>query len=104
MTVALLKKTLSSNMKIARKKLSLSQEKLAEKADISVQMISDIEGSRRWPSEKTLVKIANALEEDVYALFIPQTDECPSIHALKKKMAEKLKIELEKTLDDFVEN
>lgn len=104
MTPELLQKTLSANMKIARKKLSLSQEKLAERADLSVQMINDVEGLRRWPSENTLVKIANALEEDVYALFIPQTDECPSIHALKKKMAEKLKIELEKTLNDFVEN
>lgn len=72
MTPELLQTRLSINLKKARKQLSYSQEKLAEKANISVQMINDIEGCRRWPSEKTFSKLANALQIDVYALFLPE--------------------------------
>lgn len=75
MTPELLQKRLSSNIKKARKTLKFSQEKLAELSQISAQMINDIEGCRRWPSEKTLSKLANALKTDVYTLFLPDESE-----------------------------
>lgn len=40
-------KRLSSNLKRIRKSKGLTQETLAEKAQISTQMINDIEGCRR---------------------------------------------------------
>ena len=63
------------NIRALRKKAGLSQEKLADKADISRQLMNDIEGRRRWLSKKTLVKLANALEVDVHELFIPSAKE-----------------------------
>lgn len=75
MTPELLQKRLSSNIKKARKTLGLSQEKLAELSQISAQMVNDIEGCRRWPSEKTLSKISNALQTDAYTLFLPEISE-----------------------------
>ena len=84
MTPELLQKRLSANLKKARKTLSLSQEKLAEEAQISVQMMNDIEGCRRWPSEKTLSKLANALQTDVYTLFLPE-DSAEQINHLQKQ-------------------
>ena len=63
------------NIRALRKKAGLSQEKLADKADISRQMMNDIEGRRRWLTQKTLVKLANALEVDVHELFIPSAQE-----------------------------
>ena len=63
------------NIRALRKKAGLSQEKLADKADISRQMMNDIEGRRRWLTKKTLVKLANALEVDVHELFIPSAQE-----------------------------
>lgn len=63
------------NIRALRKKAGLSQEKLADKADISRQMMNDIEGRRRWLTKKTLVKLANALEVDVHELFIPSAKE-----------------------------
>ena len=72
MTPESLQKRLSFNIKMNRKRVSLSQERLAEEAGISVQMMSDIEGCRRWPSEKTLAKISNALGVDAHALFLPE--------------------------------
>ena len=63
------------NIRALRKKAGLSQERLADKADISRQMMNDIEGRRRWLTKRTLVKLANALEVDVHELFIPSAKE-----------------------------
>ena len=67
-----LRSCLSQNLKKYRKMKGWSQFELAEKAGISEQTINSIEGIRLWPSDKTLVKIANALEIEMYKLFIPQ--------------------------------
>jgi len=68
-----LRKILSINVKKQRELLGISQEKLAENAGISSNMIKDIEGCRSWVSDKTLIKLASALETDIYRLFVPAT-------------------------------
>ena len=68
-----LRKTLSANIKKQRENAGLTQEKLAEKAGISANMINDIEGCRSWISDKTLVKLATALQTETYRLFMPLT-------------------------------
>jgi transcriptional regulator with XRE-family HTH domain len=68
---AALRKTLSANIKKHREFLGITQEKLAEKAGISANMINDIEGCRTWISDKTLVKLAAALQVETYRLFMP---------------------------------
>ena len=67
------RKILSSNLKKHREKLGLSQEKLAEKAEISAMMVKDIEGCRTWVSDKTLESLAKALKTDIYRLLMPDT-------------------------------
>lgn len=66
-----LKEILSKNIKKYRKG-KFTQETLAEAINVSSQNINDIEGKRRWPREETLIKIAKALEIEVYQLFIPE--------------------------------
>jgi transcriptional regulator with XRE-family HTH domain len=51
--------------------LGISQERLAELADVSAKMINCIEGCRTWVSDKTLVKLARALRVEVFQLLIP---------------------------------
>jgi transcriptional regulator with XRE-family HTH domain len=68
-----LRKTLSVNIKNHRELLGLSQEKLAERAKISANMVRDIEGCRTWVSDSTLSNVAAALETDIYRLFMPET-------------------------------
>lgn len=77
MTEEVLKKIFSENIKKFRNG-KYTQETLAEKIGVSSQNINDIEGRRRFPRTDTLVKIAEALEVEVYQLFIPQ-DETPII-------------------------
>jgi len=67
----LLRKVLSQNIKNHRELLCFTQEKLAEKAQISSNMLRDIEGCRTWVSDTTLVNIAAALKTDIYRLFMP---------------------------------
>ena len=67
-----LREILSQNLKKYRKLKGWSQFELAEKADISDQTINSIEGLRLWPSDKTLAKIANVLDIELYKLFVPQ--------------------------------
>lgn len=59
------------NIRTIRKQRGLSQEKLADKADISRQMMNDIEGRRRWLTKATLIKLCNALAIDPHELFVP---------------------------------
>jgi len=68
-----IRKILSLNIKKHREKLGLSQEKLAEKAEISTMMIKDIEGCRTWVSDKTLINVAYALKTEIYILLMPDT-------------------------------
>jgi transcriptional regulator with XRE-family HTH domain len=69
-----LRKTLSANIKKYRAEQRLSQEKLAEAVGLSDQTINDIEGCRTWVSDKTIVKIAQALNVEVYQLVYPQKE------------------------------
>ena len=56
-----LRKILSSNIRTLRGKYHLTQERLAENAEISLPYLSDIEHCKTWVSDKTLIKLAKAL-------------------------------------------
>ena len=62
----------AKNVKTYRNILRYSQEKLAEKTDLSVQSIKDIEACRQWISDHTLSKIAKALKISEFQLFLPE--------------------------------
>jgi transcriptional regulator with XRE-family HTH domain len=57
------------NIKRFRSRKGLSQAKLAEKMDISTNYLSDIERGLGWISPFSLIKLANALEIEVFELF-----------------------------------
>jgi transcriptional regulator with XRE-family HTH domain len=66
----------AANLKEQRKILGLSQEKLAELADVSWQTVNSIECQRTWVSDKTLENLANALKIETFQLFLPvKTDQ-----------------------------
>lgn len=60
---------LAQNLKFYRKRKNLSQSQLAERADTSTNYIANIETGKKYPSPKTLEKIANALEIRAIDLF-----------------------------------
>jgi transcriptional regulator with XRE-family HTH domain len=63
---------LANNLKEQRKKMGLSQEKFAEISGLSIQSINDIEGCRKWISDKTITKLSKALNLECYQLLMPK--------------------------------
>jgi transcriptional regulator with XRE-family HTH domain len=64
-----LKRILGRNIKFFRFRRQFSQADLAEKADISVTFLSNIERGNNFPLAGTLCGLAKALDVDVFELF-----------------------------------
>jgi len=78
-----LRKVLAFNMKLHRKKLGLSQVKLAEIINVSDNYIALIEIGRRFPSLTTLEQLASAMNIDILELFSIKTIELSEKKELK---------------------
>jgi transcriptional regulator with XRE-family HTH domain len=66
---------LSTNMKLARKRLGYSQQKLAEVCDVSTSYIGEIEIGRKFPSSGMLVRLAESLGLEPHRLLYDPKDE-----------------------------
>jgi transcriptional regulator with XRE-family HTH domain len=64
-----IREVLARNLKINRLKLGVTQEKLAEKANISTHYLAMVELARKFPSANMLERLAVALEIEPYELF-----------------------------------
>ncbi len=71
MTEEEIQNRLAENIRTFRKSKKLTQETLAEMAEVSPETIKSIELRRHWPGQKILAAIATALNVDVYQLFLP---------------------------------
>jgi len=71
MTERELLKVLSGNIKLFRGRVNLTQAELAEKINISINFLSDIETGKKWASPITLVKLADVFNIGVYELLKP---------------------------------
>jgi len=96
-----LRKTLAVNIKKQRERLGITQENLAEKADISAAMMNDIEGCRTWVSDKTLRNLSSALKIDTYRLFIPEVTPGEAIPA---EVVMELTLDLQEMLKTYTAN
>jgi transcriptional regulator with XRE-family HTH domain len=65
-----IKSTLGRNIKLLRARRGLSQANFAEKANISIPFLSNIERGIKYPQPDMLSKIANALGVEVNELFV----------------------------------
>jgi transcriptional regulator with XRE-family HTH domain len=72
-----IKDNLGKNVKLLRARRGFSQADLAEKADISINFLSNIERGIKFPQPNMLSKIANTLGVEVNELFVENsaTDE-----------------------------
>ena len=66
---------IAQNVRKYRKLEGLTQEQLAEAADVSNTYIANIECGQTWVSDKTLEKVAAALRVEIYLLFISEKPE-----------------------------
>ena len=104
-----IRKILSNNIKKYRRNFEYTQEKFAEKAGISTQMLNDIEGCRRWVSSRTLTKLAKTLNISEFELLIPNNDmektekrhkfSLKSLNSLQKSIIKSISAQFEKAKD-----
>jgi transcriptional regulator with XRE-family HTH domain len=84
--------TVGKNVREWRKKMSLSQETLAERADLSVSYISKMERGIISPSIGTLYEIARVLNVPAFMLLAEKEDETTDvceIQSLLTRMSKK---------------
>jgi transcriptional regulator with XRE-family HTH domain len=105
MTGSELRRILSKNLKLLRSQRSLSQMELAEKANISIPFLSNIERSNKWPYPDTLVKLAEALQVDVHALFLENSPPKPDcVQDFLSQYKNDMAVSLHKTVADAIDN
>jgi len=108
-----LRSILSENIRKNRTAMRISQARLAEHADISVSHMMDIEYCKTWVSEKTLSKIAQALNMEAYELLIPEGVEKKEKSGNKNKALQQtasvikakgklLRKNVDETMDDLI--
>jgi len=78
---------------------------LAEKANISIPFLSNIERSNKWPYPDTLVKLAKALDVDVHALFLENKPPKPgNIHDILSQFKNDMAVSLHKSISASIDN
>jgi len=85
-----LRKILGKGIWFYRQQRLLSQAALAEKANISITFLSNIERGIKYPTSDTLSAISNGLGVEVYELF--RHDHSPSEYRV---LFERFKIDIE---------
>jgi transcriptional regulator with XRE-family HTH domain len=66
-----IRQILAQNIKKRRESIGMTQEELAERANLSLQTINTIEGCRMWISDKSITRLAKALNIEIFQLFMP---------------------------------
>ncbi len=91
---------LSENLRKIRKQRKMTQLELAIKCDMSEAMIKNIELNRSWPSDRTLSQITNALEIDIYKLFLPLSIDFEKEREIHSSVKEEITKCLKKYIDE----
>ena len=95
---------MAENLRKIRKSKKMTQLDLAVKCDMSEAMIKNIELNRSWPSEKTLSQITNALDIDVYRLFLPLAIDFEKEREIKLSVTDEIKKCLRKYLEEKLDS
>jgi transcriptional regulator with XRE-family HTH domain len=74
-----------TNIKRYRVYRKWTQAEFAEKLDISVNFLSDVENGKRWISPSNMVKFASVLNIEPYELFKPANSPSPAVSAVFAK-------------------
>jgi transcriptional regulator with XRE-family HTH domain len=85
MTENELRTIVRTNIKRYRTYRRWTQAQLAEKLDISVNFLCDIENGKRWISPASMVKIAGVLNIEPFELFKPADAPVPAVSVLLSK-------------------
>jgi len=98
--MASLREVFAGNLKKKRKKCGFSQANLAEKVNVTTHHIAMIEITRNFPTSDLMERIANALNIEVYELFI---DEKSSLHKELEHFRKEIRNDMQQVLIEYFE-
>ena len=104
MTERDLLKIFSSNIRLYRARFRWSQAELAEKINISINFLSDIETGKKWASPITMVRFANVFNVQAYELLKPSDLIPDNYYSVIEKFAEDIHSSVEQIRKTFLEN
>ena len=90
---------LAKNMKEHRRRRGISQAGLAEKVDVSTHHIGMIELARNFPTLDLVERIANALNIEIYQLFVEPHSPNEELEQLRRE----IKGDMKQLLTEFLE-
>jgi transcriptional regulator with XRE-family HTH domain len=96
---ASLREIFARNLRENRRRCGLSQEKLAEKAGISTQYLAMMEIARKFPTSSVLERIAEAMNINVYELFLIDHSPRDELELLRQDIISEMK----QTFGDIIE-
>jgi len=99
-----IREILAANVKGNRRKLGLTQEELAEKANVSTHYIAMIETRKKYPKPDMLERIAKALGIEPYELFNVESDPNEPLERLHQKIITDMKQIVNEALEKVINN
>ena len=97
-----LREYLSLNIKQRRKIYAFTQEKLAEETGLSAQTINDIEGCRTWVSDRSIIKIAEALHSTPAELLMPSENNNNSDKMNLLQLKKDLQVSMNNQIEEII--
>ena len=94
-----IREILATNIKENRRKKGLTQEKLAEKANMSLHYLALLEIARKFPSGEMLERLASALDIETYELLAV----APSPHNELEQLRREIKDDIQNTFGERLE-
>jgi transcriptional regulator with XRE-family HTH domain len=104
MAKKLIRSILSANLRKLRNRREWSQMELAEKADISMNFLSEIERGLKWPYPETLQNLADALDIEVFELFRPQGEDVPGMEEYMRRFSNDVSLAVQESVQRSLQN
>jgi transcriptional regulator with XRE-family HTH domain len=98
-----IRETFARNLRETRRKNGLTQAQLAEKAEVSTHYIALIELARNIPKVETIERLANALNCEIYDLFIMPLSPAMEMKKLQESMIAELKDIVKESVEEAFE-
>jgi transcriptional regulator with XRE-family HTH domain len=103
MTIKELNTIFGQNIKKFRKNNGWSQADLADKMDLSVNTISEIETGKKFVHAETLLTFATILETEVYELLKPETVLPDNTKGVLVKYGSDIKKSIDELMEDYLQ-
>ena len=103
MTSDELRLTVAKNIKRYRKLNGLTQMALAEKADLSVGYLCDLEAGGKWGMPETIVRLAAALNVQPFQLYAKAEEDTGAFSSDLRWLSAALKQNIDDTISDLLQ-